>query len=257
MTLAKCEKTIAILTTVLVILLGISLIICTAHLYFTGGEQPYSRESVGKYLNILVIPSLITIAVAVAGLIIKAISGSQDDDKTKRTYSEQLKSYASRFDLSGIEGDTAETVRKEKTDRMIFSNIAYIFSAVVFVYVLAYLFFFADFSIENLNGDVINACIHTLPICAIAISIHVQRIYHAERSSKKALDAIREYAKEKPLPKLTKKDDCDKKVNPELIIRYAILAVAIVFIALGVFNGGMKDVLAKAVKICTECIGLG
>ena len=31
----------------------------------------------------------------------------------------------------------------------------------------------------------------------------------------------------------------------------------IVFIVLGVMNGGLRDVLVKAVNICTECIGLG
>ena len=32
---------------------------------------------------------------------------------------------------------------------------------------------------------------------------------------------------------------------------------AVVFIILGVMNGSMKDVLVKAIKICTECVGLG
>ena len=30
-----------------------------------------------------------------------------------------------------------------------------------------------------------------------------------------------------------------------------------VFIVIGMFNGGMDDVLYKAINICTECIGLG
>ena len=37
----------------------------------------------------------------------------------------------------------------------------------------------------------------------------------------------------------------------------AILVVGIVCIVLGVRNGGMADVLGKAIRICTECIGLG
>ena len=39
--------------------------------------------------------------------------------------------------------------------------------------------------------------------------------------------------------------------------RFAILAVALVFIVVGIFNGSANDVLTKAIKICTECIGLG
>lgn len=41
------------------------------------------------------------------------------------------------------------------------------------------------------------------------------------------------------------------------IIWAVLVAVAIVLIVFGVINGGARDVFAKAVKICSECIGLG
>ena len=37
----------------------------------------------------------------------------------------------------------------------------------------------------------------------------------------------------------------------------ALFLAAAVLIVLGVLNGGAQDVLAKAIKICSECIGLG
>ena len=37
----------------------------------------------------------------------------------------------------------------------------------------------------------------------------------------------------------------------------ALFAAALLLIVLGVLNGGARDVLAKAVRICSECIGLG
>ncbi len=40
-------------------------------------------------------------------------------------------------------------------------------------------------------------------------------------------------------------------------LRWALLALAVILIAAGVWNGGLHDVLVKAVNICTECIGLG
>ncbi len=40
-------------------------------------------------------------------------------------------------------------------------------------------------------------------------------------------------------------------------VRIAVVLIAFLFIVLGILNGGMGDVLAKAVRICTECIGLG
>lgn len=40
-------------------------------------------------------------------------------------------------------------------------------------------------------------------------------------------------------------------------IRIILFGVAVLFIVLGVMNGGWYDVLVKAINICTECIGLG
>ncbi len=41
------------------------------------------------------------------------------------------------------------------------------------------------------------------------------------------------------------------------VARAALYAAALAFLALGVLNGGLNDVLVKAINICTECIGLG
>ena len=40
-------------------------------------------------------------------------------------------------------------------------------------------------------------------------------------------------------------------------IRFILAILALLFIILGVMNGGAQDVLIKAINICTECIGLG
>ena len=40
-------------------------------------------------------------------------------------------------------------------------------------------------------------------------------------------------------------------------IRLVLYLLAAVLIIAGVLNGGLRDVLVKAINICTECIGLG
>lgn len=40
-------------------------------------------------------------------------------------------------------------------------------------------------------------------------------------------------------------------------LRILLYAAALLLIAAGILNGGMRDVLIKAINICTECIGLG
>ncbi len=40
-------------------------------------------------------------------------------------------------------------------------------------------------------------------------------------------------------------------------VRIVLLAAAVCLLVAGVFNGTARDVFGKAVKICTECVGLG
>lgn len=40
-------------------------------------------------------------------------------------------------------------------------------------------------------------------------------------------------------------------------LRILLYAAALLLIVAGILNGGMRDVLIKAINICTECIGLG
>ena len=42
-----------------------------------------------------------------------------------------------------------------------------------------------------------------------------------------------------------------------LILRTAVLVIALILITIGILNGGLEDVLAKGASICTECVGLG
>lgn len=44
---------------------------------------------------------------------------------------------------------------------------------------------------------------------------------------------------------------------PMNIARTVLFVLALFFLIIGVMNGGMRDVLVKAINICTECIGLG
>lgn len=48
-----------------------------------------------------------------------------------------------------------------------------------------------------------------------------------------------------------------KKEKTVFIIRVMLAVLAVAFIVWGIVNGGMADVLEKAVNICTQCIGLG
>ena len=49
----------------------------------------------------------------------------------------------------------------------------------------------------------------------------------------------------------------DNRARGGRIVRTVLLIAAIVLIIAGLFNGSARDVFSKAVRICTECVGLG
>lgn len=48
-----------------------------------------------------------------------------------------------------------------------------------------------------------------------------------------------------------------KPFPKEKTLRAALLLAGVLLVVLGVLNGSARDVLGKAVKTCTECVGLG
>ncbi|MBQ9713974.1 MAG: hypothetical protein IJV83_01485 [Clostridia bacterium] len=67
-------------------------------------------------------------------------------------------------------------------------------------------------------------------------------------------------AKREELVEKVKTVKCSRIFSSEKFIwgvRAALGILGIVFVITGIVNGGMSSVLAKAVRICTQCIGLG
>ena len=52
--------------------------------------------------------------------------------------------------------------------------------------------------------------------------------------------------------------DNNKKSNVLInVLRVVIFTASISLIIAGIINGGFRDVMAKAIRICYECIGIG
>ncbi len=79
-------------------------------------------------------------------------------------------------------------------------------------------------------------------------------------------EVVEEPIKEKPkvMPKaLLPQKEREKKERPKarlvglILARVGIALAGVALVVVGIVNGGMKDVLLKAINICTQCIGLG
>ena len=258
MTNSKIGKVLSIATTLCVVLLGLTFIICTVHLYSTGGMTPYSRERVNSYLAWLVVPMALTLLVSIGGVVYNAIVGEKVDENAERTNGELLESYYARYNPTSFDKRTVALTTNIRKKQKIIDLSASMISSFAFVFVIDYLLFIAKFSVESLNSDVISALKVCLPVSILAIAVHMVRAYLSEKNAGEELELIKASIKNHGAPKkIVNVKKKESLINSTNVIRAIILCVAICFVIIGSFNGGMDDVLAKAVKICTECIGLG
>ncbi len=84
-----------------------------------------------------------------------------------------------------------------------------------------------------------------LPVFLAWLGTLVAAICFAPRNGRPVCSRVREAAQPAPTPRRLQ------------WLRFGLFAAAAVLIVLGVLNGGLRDVLVKAVNLCTECIGLG
>ena len=100
---------------------------------------------------------------------------------------------------------------------------------------------------------------HVLPWIAIGLAALTVSTVLQEKSMRREIEAAKaqiRLEKSAGIQREAEKKEEKKRVNVRLV-RIALLVLAVALIAAGVFNGSARDVFGKAVKICTECVGLG
>ncbi len=109
---------------------------------------------------------------------------------------------------------------------------------------------FTSWDLETVMGSMVGrlALPALLSVTAVCLcQLLLGRSYRAEWA----------LAKQAPHRAEPLKTDLPRKMFPLRTARIVLAALALALTAAGIVNGGMFDVLVKAINICTECIGLG
>lgn len=248
-----------------IVAIGITLIVVAADIYYSGNGTGviYSREIVGERLKLLSIPLVFLIAAIIAGAVFPLIEKmpARDKEATLNKLSEKIpEGESEEYKKAEAEFNKANKIRL-----IIWLSALAVLLATTIV-CLVYLCTAANFKGEDINAEILKMVANILPCTAVAIiagagvSIYNGVLVEKQLKAAKAMIVAGNGAV-KGQPDYYKKLDAVKAVAASKItvwvIRGIILAVAVTFILLGIFNGGADDVLGKAVNICTECIGLG
>lgn len=241
---------------VLIIALGIALILSCLDIY-NSGPRPYTPESIALHFHRIAILAYCCIAI-VAGGIILGLALPTDEKKPKAVKDELALMEKLKAKAGTLSDDFAAEVLKQRKKRLWLRIGTTVVFAALMIYPAIYFMDGSHFSIEALNADIRKAvCIALIPafvglmLCLICSLLENKSISQEIEIYKKAI-AASEGGTAPSAPAV-----CRKKGIPLTVTRCVLFALAVCFIVLGIFNGGMKDVLDKAVAICTECIGLG
>lgn len=257
---------------ILVFLLTISIfvsatlfIVSCSTIYFTGGQSPFSREVVNDHLSRILPANIITLVLLLGAGV---MSMFVEPGKAKR-YPLAKKLLLKVHDEASEE--LLLTLEKEKSYRRKVRIIAV--SACTVIAAVALIFVFTNpYTLENVNSDIAYSVIIASVATLLGFAVWYARGVMIDASYSRALSAVREDIRAtatglRSSKSSPSKDDASKDEDVSLlsrrdghmymIVRYGVLALSVVFIILGILNGGMSDVLGKAVRICTECIGLG
>lgn len=236
--------------TAAVLLLTAILLIYSILGIYQSGQRPFSRESIGAAFQAIALPCWLSIAAVLGGGFLHlALPVEAKKTKPVRDNQALLARFRANADqLPPIaQKDALGHQKKQKMFRALFWIL-------VFVNCLYPVYYFCQpdhFGVTDITGDVLGA-VYVVLIPGIEI---FAAGYLWQRWNDASVQKEIEVYKANDI-KPSKVEKVEKKSNLKAA-RMIIAAVAVALIALGIANEGYVDVLGKAIKICTECIGLG
>ena len=248
---------------VLIVVVGVGFALSCLSIY-KSGASPFTRESIAAHFRLIAVPVWLCVAGVVGGALLSwllPLEGSRV--KPRRDPEAALAKLSARLELSACDEATADSIRRERRWRRAVTVILRTLAGVNLLPAFIWCVNPAHFSIENLNTDIKTAAAFVLPCAALALGMEVAAVLLRGASVARETATVKAaLASAKGAAAVEKKVKSDKRKltsDPRFLwgVRGAILVVGIVCIVLGVRNGGMADVLGKAIRICTECIGLG
>ncbi len=247
--------------------LAFLLILQVCDIYFNGGASPYTVDSISEHFNRIAPFVYVWIGLVVIGFIVWEIfPAKQRKNKNDIFYNffrlrKMLESKPIYDSESYREYDKAQwLINVVKLACAVWVGINIAFS-------LAYLCNTANFSNADQNAEIAKASIYLAPFVAVAFALCIGVAMFEKLTIKKQLPRIKTLISQTSLEgEPVVKPFAQKLANIRAFfelkqtitgLRIAVIAIGVTLIVYGLATGGNAGVLAKAITICRQCIGLG
>jgi hypothetical protein len=259
-----------VLVSVMLVVTGV-LFAYECYLIYKSGPSPFTRESIAEAFSHISVMTYITISLVVIGAGLHIfIPQSEEKLKGSRTPSVLVSTLAKRVNSYRLPDDLTDKIEKERKLRRVLSVVRTVLLVLSATLPLIYLLNPANFPAESgqYNAEILHGMLLYLAFLTPLAVYEVVYIVVNDASLNREHDLLKEAIKvggvadfkiEEPISRIAKIRAFIKENEKPITlgVRIAFVGCAVGFIIAGVINGGMTDVLNKAIKICTECIGLG
>ena len=258
-----------IILSVMLAVTGI-LFISSCYSIYKSGASPFTRQSISEAFADISAMVYVTVSLTVIGAGLDIILPREKVKlKGERSLKVAVKRLSALVDVDSLDTDVCAKITKERKLRRILNYVRiclYVASAVL---PLIYLLNPSNFPAESgrYNAEILHGMLLYLAFLAPVTVYEIVLIFALESSLAREQELLRDAVKlqgkkeqgEKAEHKFAKiiRFFGENEKPIKLGVRIALIGCSVLFIVLGVLNGGVTDVLNKAIKICTECIGLG
>ncbi len=226
-------------------------LIVSAYTIYTSGDSPYTPESIGAEYAKISLPLWIAISAVFAGIILN-IALPMPKIKSKSGKDPFIKLRILQKKLGT--GNETVKIKREREFRTMMKIICAVLCLASFIPAAILLSRFDRFTVDNLTP----ALLETVGLLLVGVTVSGVLLFVLSVLEGKSAEREIEQTK----VALSESPRSDKKVvksneNKIKITRLVLVGVACALIVIGLTQDGFYDVLQKAIRICTECIGLG
>ncbi len=266
----------AVLIVALAIVVGVLFIVNVVDIKNSSDMSPFTTDAIESHFRAIAVPVILFPVLVIAGFVLHFVF-PLDKKQTKIENNKALATLSSKVNLDLVDSTSKIAIVRER-----YFRLATVFgSALIWINALVLILVFT-LNKENYVGTQVNESVKDLalvvfPSSLIAIGIsyvvsivnhlskkrELEQLKNAVKLNKEVLDGNGKSGLHPLFDKIysvwntTKAFISENEKVSLWVLRGIVFVVAIVLIILGIINGGMEDVLAKAIRICTECIGLG
>lgn len=258
----RIHQIYGIALTAVTLIAGVCFIAACYGIYTAGlqsnAEQIYSRAIVEEVFSLIAVPVYLCLALTIGSFVLHlALPMSPAKPKIEKNRRLVLSRLQSKTNLDACEEQLRSEIHKVTLSRRIAIAAAATICTVCSAIFLTYACNGKNWAeVKYVTDSMIQSMTVFLPCLSISLASAIIAAYFCRNRLDRQIELMQQASKQAPKQPEAKVATVRKPLILN-IVRCAIIAIGIGFILYGVNNNGVMAVVAKAVAICTECIGLG